>query len=259
MNIFNNMSIEELKSRGNLSLKEIDLLIKDEKDVKIYKKLMYLRFKAMGMSTKESYQLAGIKKSSAYDLENKWKSGGYNALIPKPSSGRKTKLNNKQIEELKKELEIKDKWHPNEISDIIEDKWNIKYSYSGVKKLANTHFDIELLNSYEINNEKDKETLNIVENFNNLSEIDKKEINKIISYISEEKSVFVLKKLFYLLIRKIGFSNKITSYFLDVTPETGNNWKKQWEDNEYESLKRKKGQGRKKKLTQKEQKIIKKN
>lgn len=245
------MNLESIKSRSNLSLEEILTLMDNEKNVDIYKKLLYFKFKAEGYSSKESYQLAGIKKSTAYYLENLWESGGYNALIPKYSSGRKSKLNKEQMNELEKELNKKDQWHPNEIKNLIKDKWGVSYTYSGIKKLIEGNFSIKLVNSYDMIREKDIEMPDFIENLNELSDEDKEEVNVLINYISNEKSVFVLRKLFYLLLRKIGFTNKIASRFLDMSPETGNNWNKQWEEKEYENLKRKKGQGRKKKISDK--------
>jgi len=86
----------------------------------------------------------------------------------------------------------------------------------------------------------------------------KNEVKEIISHISDETSTFVIKKLFYLLLIKMGFSDKIACVLLDVTHKTGKNWKHQWEENAYENLKRKKGQGRKKKISDEESLKVKK-
>ena len=80
-------------------------------------------------------------------MENQWKSGGYNALVPKYNSGRKSKLSKEQMDELEKKLSTKDQWHPNEIKSYIKDKWNVSYTYSGIKKLIEGNFDIKLVNS----------------------------------------------------------------------------------------------------------------
>ena len=58
------MSLENLKSRNDLSVDEINLLMDNENNTKMYKKLSYFRFKALGFTKKESYKLAGIKKSN---------------------------------------------------------------------------------------------------------------------------------------------------------------------------------------------------
>ena len=56
-----------------------------------------------------------------------------------------------------------------------------------------------------------------------------------------------LNKLFYLILRCLGFSNKFVSTLLSITPVTGSNWTTNWKQKGYGGLKRKKGQGRKKK------------
>lgn len=253
------MNLEDIKSRSNLTSNEILLLMDNEDDVDMYKRLSYFKFKSDGYSSKESYKLANIKKSTAYYLENKWESGGYNALLPKYNSGRKSKLNRKQMSELEKELSQKDQWHPNEIITIIKDKWNISYTYSGIKKLVEENFDITLVNSYDIAREKNEKIPDFIKSLDDLSDDEKNEVEEIITYMSEETSIFVIKKLFYLLLIKLGYSNKIASILLSVTAKTGNNWKHQWEENSYENLKRKKGQGRKKKITEEDSLKVKKN
>ena len=69
----------------------------------------------------------------------------------------------------------------------------------------------------------------------------------------------LFKGLHGILFRKIGFSNKEASQFLNVTTVTGNNWLKAWENKGYEGLLWKKGQGRKSKLTKKQLETLKKN
>ena len=44
------MSMENLKSRTDLSLDEINQLLDNEKDVNVFKKLLYFKFKEMGFS-----------------------------------------------------------------------------------------------------------------------------------------------------------------------------------------------------------------
>ena len=54
------------KTRTDLSLNEINILLDEEKDIKTYKKLQYFKFKIMGFTKIESCNLAGIKESSRY-------------------------------------------------------------------------------------------------------------------------------------------------------------------------------------------------
>ena len=116
-----------------------------------------------------------------------------------------------------------------------------------------------IANYFEIEEDNKKISKNVIENFEDITEEDKNEINEIIQIMKEEKDIFVYKKLSYLLFRKIGFYNKETSYFMNITTTTGNNWLNAWKDQGYEGLLRKKGQGRKPKLNKKQLKTLKKN
>ena len=66
------MRVEGLKSRSDLSLDEVNLLMEDETHVSIYQNLSYFRFQAMGFSKVKSYKLASIKRSTAYYLDDLW-------------------------------------------------------------------------------------------------------------------------------------------------------------------------------------------
>ena len=253
------MCLESLKSRSDLSLDEIVHLMEVETNIKIYKKLLYFKFQAMGFTKVESYKLASIKRSTAYHLDDLWNEGGYNSLLPKSGQGRKTKLDKSQLNELGLILENNDMWLVNDVMKLIEEKWGVNYSYNGVQNLLKDYFNVNVGNYYVEKRERKKYVENFVENFDDISQDEKNQIEAIIKYINEEKDVNVLKKLFYLLFRKLKFSTDIVSHFLSVTTVTGNNWLKRWEKKEYEGLLHKKGQGRKPKLNNKEMKSLKKN
>jgi transposase len=242
------MNLEDLKSRNNLSLDEIDFLIKHEMDVKILVKLYYFRFKAMGFSSVESYKLAKIPKSTAYYIEDLWNDGGYNALLHKRGQGRESKLNKLQMEELKEILGTKDKWAIVEVGNLIKEKWNVEYSYFGVRKLL-INVNVKIENLHDKKSKERNMLKNQIEGFEDLSKEEKKELQDIVNLIKKEKKVDVLKRLIFLLLRKIGLSNSNSSHFLGVTTATGNNWLRKWNENQYSGLLHKPGQGRKSGLT----------
>ena len=94
-----------LKTRNDLTVEEIEYLMETESDVKVYKKLIFVRLRAEGLSIIEAYTLANIKRSTAYLIEDQWNEHGYIGLLPKKQkegSGRKPKLNKKQLKQLSK-------------------------------------------------------------------------------------------------------------------------------------------------------------
>jgi hypothetical protein len=210
---------DDLKSSADLSLDEIIQLMEIETDVKIYKKLLYFKFKAMGFTSIESYNLASIKRSTAYHLEDLWNEGGYNALLPKLREGRKPKLNEKQLKELEIILKTEDSWLINDVLNLIKEKWGVEYSYNGVQNLLKSHFDVNIDNYYRVNQEKKKYVDNFVQNFDDISQDEKDQMKMIISYIGSEKDVNILKKLFYLLFKKLKFSTDVVSNYFECTSQ----------------------------------------
>ena len=251
------MSVENLKSRTDLTLDEINILLNSEKDVNIFKKLLYFKFKEMGYSKIESCKLAGFPESSRYYLDDLWAEGGYNALIPHYGGGRNSKLSNQQLKDLKIKLSQKDSWLVEDVKHLIKNEFNVEYEYQSVRSLL-IRLNVPIANYFEIAREN-KNSKKIIGNYGDISDESKNEINKIITQMKKEKSIFIYQKLNYLLFRAIGFSNKDASEFLNVTAVTGNNWYNAWKNKGYEGLLRKKGQGRKSKLTKTQLETLKKN
>ena len=252
------MSVDNLKSGTDLTLDEINSLLNSEKDVNVYKKLLYFKFKAMGYSKSKSCKLAGFPDSSKYYLDDLWAEGGYEALVPHYGGGRNSKLSDEQMDDLKLKLDSKDSWLVDDVKNLIEEEYDTYYEYQSVRNIL-IRLDVPISNYFKVEREKKKSSQNVIENFNDISDEDKNEINELKRLMKEEKSLYVYKKLSYLLFRKIGFSNKEASDFLDITTVTGNNWFNAWKNEGYEGLLRKKGQGRKSKLTEEQLENLKKN
>ena len=145
----------------------------------------------------------------------------------------------------------------NDVKKLIKEQFNVDYSYHGVRELL-IRLNVEISNYFQEESENKNKINNVVENFNDISSDDKKEIENLNDKINEENSIYVIKKLIYILFRKIGFSNKVASYFLSITTGTGSNWLNTWDNNNYEGLLRKPGQGRKSKLNEDEWNELKK-
>ena len=191
----------------NETLNYIVKLMKKEKDVKVYKKLSFLRNRAMGYPVEESANRSFIVKSYGYKIQDEWADGGYNGLLSserKEGSGRKTKLNKRQLKQLSKILESKNDLTISDIQDIIKDKWNIKYTYIGVKNLLKDQFnkDVNKYIGYTPKTNKTKAPNTSNDNKLNFNE---KELNTIINYIQDEIGVFVYREILSFLLQKLGY------------------------------------------------------
>lgn len=251
------MLLEDLKLKKDLDLNEINTLLDNEKNIKVYKKLLYFKFKLMDYTKIEACNLAGFPESSRYYLDDLWEKGGYYALVPNYGGGRKSKLNEKQKKDLEIKLNNGKSWLIEDAKKLIKDEYGVEYTYQGVKNLLD-EFNIKIDNYFEIEREN-KNPKNIVKNNDKNIGDEDNEIKDIIDLMKEEKSMYVYKKLIYLLLRKLGLSNKESSNIFKITTVTGNNWLKSWRNKGYDGLKRKPGQGRKPKLNEEEENILKKN
>jgi len=252
------MTVESLKTRNDLTVDEFKQLMNKETDIKIYKKLNFLKLKAEGNSTKKAYKIANLKKSLAYRTLDQWNEGGYNALLRKPGGGRNIKLNSDQLKELKTNILSKNLTSEEDVQKYIKNKWNEEYTIAGVRNLLKTQFNINLNENEDTIKELTTKLQKQLKELENSDVEDDDEINKLKFLISREQNAEVLKKLIYLLLRCLGFSNRFTSSLLSITTATGNNWLNKWKKIGYKGLKRKKGQGRKCKLTDKQLETLKK-
>ena len=244
-----------LKTRNDLTVEEIEYLMETESDVKVYKKLIFVRLRAEGLSIIEAYTLANIKRSTAYLIEDQWNEHGYIGLLPKKQkegSGRKPKLNKKQLKQLSKILKNEKNLTIHKIQELLKNKWNIEYTYMGVKKLLINQFNVDISEYLDYNPKQDINIESFEKNLDNLVPEDKKEAERIINLINNEKDVFVYRKLLSLLFQKLNFTLEFIGQIIGVTKETLITWNNQWIENEYEGLLKKKGQGRKSKLTDSE-------
>ena len=253
------MSLESSKTQSNSSVEKINQLINNETDIKIYKKLNFLKLKAEGYSTKEAYELANLKKSIAYLTLDQWEEGGYERLLRKKGGERTPKLNTEQLMELKTHITINKTLSESDIQKFIKNKWQEEYTPAGIRNLLKTQFNITLNENKHTINELTSQLQPYLKKLENIDEKQNDELNKLKLLISRETNAEIFKKLSYLLLRTLGFSNKFTSELFSITTATGKNWFNNWNSSGYDGLKRKKGQGRKSKLTNDEIKTLKKN
>lgn len=241
-------------------LDHIIKLMKKETNVKVYKKLSFLRFRMIGYSVEEASKFSFISKSYGYKIQDEWFEGGYDKLSPKErkeGSGRKTKLNKRQRQQFSKILKTEKDLTIHKIIDIIKKKWNIEYSYNGVKRLLETYFDVNI-EDYLDYNPKSKKEISPSTNPIETSIFNDEEIKELINYLHGEKDVFVYKKLLSFLFQKMEYSLDTISKIIGISEETLLVWNDQWINNGYDALSRKSGQGRKSKLSDEDWKGIRK-
>ena len=115
------------------------LIKKKEKDVRVLKRLYFIRFLYNGLSVEESAENVGIRKSTGYQWLDIWNKKGYDGLAPTFAGGRPSKMTSEQKKELISTLEQRDDWITKEITSLIEDKFGIKYSDKQVSRILRSY------------------------------------------------------------------------------------------------------------------------
>jgi len=112
------MNIEEL----NRKIKSV------EKDVKILKRLYFIKFRYSGDSVEKASEKVGVTKRIGYIWQNRWNEMGYEGIIPRYAGGTPSKISEQQKSELEKILRRKESWTTKEIKDVISREFNVDYS-----------------------------------------------------------------------------------------------------------------------------------
>jgi len=99
-----------------------------EKDVKILKRLYFIKFRYSGDSVEKASEKVGVTKRIGYIWQNRWNEKGYDGIIPRYAGGRPSKISDQQKSELEKILRRKESWTTKEIKDVISREFNVDYS-----------------------------------------------------------------------------------------------------------------------------------
>jgi putative transposase len=248
------MSKFDMNFENEFDVVEFDRLIEVENDIKVIKKLYYLRLRSKKLDVNTASELMNIKISTAYHLDDVWRYEGYEGLFHKKGAGRSSKLDEKELQQFSVLLDEKEEWLMSDILELVENEFKVEYSYNGLKQLIDTHFNVEIVNYFE-NKRNDK--LSILDLINE-SNLDDREIKKLVDLMKKEENLNVYKRIIYILLKKLGFSTELSSYILSISTRTGNNWDNKWKTEEYGGLIHKKGQGRNPKLNDEDCKTLKK-
>jgi putative transposase len=120
---------EEIPIQRLMNIEEINRKIKSvEKDVKILKRLYFIKFRYYGDSVEKASEKVGVTKRIGYIWQKRWNEKGYEGIIPRYAGGRPSKLSQQQKNELEQILRQKECWTTKEIKDIISRKFNVNYT-----------------------------------------------------------------------------------------------------------------------------------
>jgi putative transposase len=112
--------------------KELDDCInKKEKEVKVLRKLYFIRLLYNDEKIETVSEKCGISLPTAHSWLDRWNEEGYDGLFPKYSNcGRSSKLSDEDKEKLNKILEQEDYLNMKKVAKILKDDFDVKYCLS---------------------------------------------------------------------------------------------------------------------------------
>jgi len=120
---------EEIPIQRLMHIEELNRMIKSvEKDVKILKRLYFIKFRYNGDSVEKASEKVGVTKRIGYIWQNRWNEKGYEGIIPRYAGGRPSKISEQQKKELEQILRRKESWTTKEIKDVISREFSVDYS-----------------------------------------------------------------------------------------------------------------------------------
>jgi putative transposase len=120
---------EKIPINRSMRIEELNRRIKTvEKDVKILKRLYFIKFRYDGDSVEKASEKVGITKRIGYIWQDRWNDTGYNGIIPRYAGGRPSKLSQQQKNELELLLKQKECWTTKDVKNLILEKFDVKYT-----------------------------------------------------------------------------------------------------------------------------------
>jgi putative transposase len=148
----------EIKAEKKVTLEELEALIKREKNIRIYQRLLAIRLSYLGESVPKIAQIISVEESTVYEWIKLWNEKGYEGLIPKFSGGAPSKLSCSDLNTLYKIITEK---RPCDVMDVKEQAWDIntvrlfikkqfscEYTYSAVWKIVRNKFGLKYIKPY---------------------------------------------------------------------------------------------------------------
>lgn len=112
-----------------MSAEELNRRIKTiEKDVKILKRLYFIKFRYDGDSVERAAEKIGVTKRIGYIWQKRWNEKGYDGIIPRYAGGRPSKLSQQQKNELLQLLKQKENWTTKDVRDLVSKRFNVEYT-----------------------------------------------------------------------------------------------------------------------------------
>ena len=127
---------ETIPVKRKMSAEELEKRIKTlERDTRVLKRLYFIRYRYQGDSVETAAEKVGVYKMVAYQWQDRWNEDGYAGLIPRFAGGKPPRLSSMKMERLRTILEGRDDWTTEEVQDLIEKRFGIRFTQKHVRTI----------------------------------------------------------------------------------------------------------------------------
>jgi transposase len=109
-----------------------------ENDVKVLKRLYFIKNRYSGLTVEQASKLVGISKPVEYIWQSRWNEKGYDGLIPRYAGGRPSKLDQDQKDRLNQLLGQKSVWTTEEVRLLVEKEFGVEYTPKQIRIIVKT-------------------------------------------------------------------------------------------------------------------------
>ena len=125
---------EQIHIEHHMGIEELNKRIKTlENDMKVLRRLYFIKYRYEGRMVSESAKLVGITKRVGYIWQERWNEKGYEGLIPQYAGGRPSKLTEDQKGRLVELLKQNDTWTTEEVRELISKEFSVEYTSKQIR------------------------------------------------------------------------------------------------------------------------------
>nr|WP_160047024.1 IS630 family transposase [Natrialba sp. INN-245] len=111
----------------HLSEEELERLLTEADDIKVYKRLVFLKLLYGGATLAEAAGDVGVSEGTASNWVERWNQGGLGKLTPNFGGGRPPKLDEAQQEQFIEHLREGQPWKKQEIQHLLDEEFDVEY------------------------------------------------------------------------------------------------------------------------------------
>jgi transposase len=111
----------------HLSEEELERLLTEADEIKVYKRLVFLKLLYGGATLAEAADDVGVSEGTASNWVERWNKGGLGKLTPNFGGGRPPKLGEAEQEQLIERLREGQPWKKQEIQHLLNEEFDVEY------------------------------------------------------------------------------------------------------------------------------------